>query len=94
MKTATWVKDLSGYTGMAALYKLSEPLASYGEPENSYEYVVVSSINDAWAIETYILGSDENGLIIDRPKLPGLVLVQGVYDHTVALNHAGYEVEE
>lgn len=91
MKTATWVKDVSGYAGMAALYKLSEPLASYDEPENSYEYVVVSAVHNRWATETYIFGSSESGRVSDWLELPGSV--RGVYDLTVALNHAGYEVE-
>lgn len=91
MKTAIKVKDVSGYTGSAALYKLSEPLASYDEPENSYEYVVVSAVDNQWATETYIFGSSESGRVSDWAELPGSV--RGVYDHTVALNHAGYEVE-
>jgi len=92
MKTATKVKDLDGFTGSAALYKLSEPIASYGEPENGYEYVVVSAVDNAYATETYIFGSSESGRVSDWTELPGSV--RGVYDHTVALNHAGYEVEE
>jgi len=92
MKTATKVRDLDGFAGDAALYKLSEPLASYSEPENSYEYVVVSAVNSTWAMETYIFGSSETGRVSDWAELPGSV--RGVYDHTVALNHAGYEVEE
>ena len=92
MKTATKVRDLDGFAGDAALYKLSEPLASYGEPENSYEYVVVSAVNSIWAMETYIFGSSETGRILDWAELPGSI--RGEYSHDVALNHAGYEVEE
>lgn len=85
MKTATKVRDLNGFGGIASLYKLSEPL-------DSYEYVIASSINDAWAIETFILGCNKNGGIIDGPNFPRLVaVIEGTDDHQVALNHAGYE---
>ena len=90
MKTATKVRDLDGFTGMAALYKLSEPLASYDEPENSYEDVVVSAVDNAYATETYIFGSSETGRVSDWLELPGSSC--GVYNHETALNNAGYEV--
>ena len=89
MNTATKVRDLDGFAGDAALYKLSEPLASYGEPENSYEYVVVSAVNSIWAMETYIFGSSETGRISDWLELPGSS--RGVYCHKTALENAGYE---
>lgn len=84
MKTATKVKKLDGFAGIAALYKLSEPL-------ENFEYVIVSA-STVLGVETYIFGSNEDGEVLDWEDLPGSV--RGVYDHTVALNHAGYEVEE
>lgn len=94
MKTATKVRDLDGFTGDAALYKLSETLCDYtydGEPMTGYEYVVVSAATTL-GVETYIFDSDKNGKILSSSELPGSI--RGVYDHTVALNHAGYEVNE
>lgn len=86
MKTATKVRDIDTEHGMVALYKLSEPL-------KDFEYVVVSAVNDSWSTETYIFGSSESGRVLSwDDELPGSV--RGVYDHQVALNHAGYEVEE
>ena len=84
MKTATKVRDLDTFRGMAALYKLSEPL-------KDFEYIAVSAVDNEWATETYIFGSSESGRVSDWLELPGSSC--GVYDHTVALNHAGYEVE-
>ena len=83
MKTATRVKDLENFTGMAALYKLSEPL-------KNFEYVVASAASVFGVDETYLFGSDENGEIVDWLELPGST--RNVYNHTVALNNAGYGV--
>lgn len=84
MKTATKVRDLDTFRGMAALYKLSEPL-------KDFEYVVVSAVDNQWATETYIFGSSENGRVSDWFELPGSS--RGVYNHETALNNAGYEVK-
>ena len=83
MKTATKLKKLDGFAGISALYKLSEPL-------KDFEYVIVSA-STIVGVETYIFGSNEDGEVLDWDELPGSV--RGVYDHTVALNDAGYEVE-
>lgn len=83
MKTATKVKDLDGFTGMAALYKLSEPLGSY-------EYVIASATTVLGIDETYLFGSDETGKVLSWSELGGSI--RRVYDHQIALNHAGYEV--
>lgn len=88
MKTATKVRDLKDYVGIAALYKLSEPLSSYDE-QSSYEYVVVSS-SAALGVETYIFGSNEAGEVLDWTELPGSLRM--VFNHQVVLNQAGYEV--
>ena len=83
MNIATKIKNLDGFTGMAALYKLSEPL-------DGFEYVVVSAATVFGRDETYTFGSNENGEVQDWLELPGSV--NGVCDHEVALNNAGYEV--
>lgn len=89
MKTATKVKDLNGFNGTAALYKLSEPIEGYNK--ETYEYVVASAVRN-WTVETYIFGSDENGQVLNWGELDGSV--RDVYDHEIALNNAGYEVNE
>ena len=83
MKTATKVRDLDTFRGMAALYKLSEPL-------KDFEYIAVSAVDNEWATETYIFGSSESGRVSDWFELPGSSC--GVYNHETALNNAGYEV--
>ena len=84
MKTATKVKDLDRANAVVALYKLSERL-------KFYNYVVVSSANVLEEDETYIFGSDENGVVIDWIELSGSQ--RGVYNHETVLNNAGYEVK-
>jgi len=97
MKTATKVKDLDNFSGVAALYKLSERL-------KFYNYVVVSSAtifeadetfvfgsDEIGEDETYIFGADENGEVLDWDELRGST--RGVYNHETALNNAGYEVK-
>jgi hypothetical protein len=84
MKSATKIKDLSGFKGEAALYKLSEPLSSF-------DYVVVSTSIVWGAIETYIFGSNENGEVLDWYGLHGSE--RGIYDHEKALENAGYCIE-
>ena len=85
MKTATKVKDLDGFTGKAALYKLSKPL-------RDYEYVIASAATVLEVDETYLFGSDETGKILSWSALPGSS--RGIYNLEVALSDAGYEVRE
>ena len=94
MKTATFKKMLRGFNGVAGLYELSEPLKPYAIDENDseYNYVVVSAAIAYGGPETYIFGADESGNVLDWLELPGSI--RGEYSHDVALNHAGYEVEE
>ena len=94
MKTATFKKMLRGFNGVAGLYELSEPLKPYAIEENDseYNYVVVSAAIAYGGPETYIFGADESGNVLDWLELPGSI--RGEYSHDVALNHAGYEVEE
>lgn len=82
METATKVRDLHNFTGMAALYKLSKPL-------EGYDYVVVSATRVYVQVETYIFPSNENGEVVDWGELPGSM--REVYNHATALKNAGYE---
>lgn len=90
-KTATKIKDLQDYSGVAALYKLSSPLV--GWYDDSWDYVIVSAASVFGEVETYIFPAvDENSL---KPvcwgELPGST--KGVLSHRQALENAGYEVE-
>ena len=64
--TATFVRDLSNFTGTAKLYRLSRPV-SYGwddeDPDRpTTEYVAVSATVAMFSgPETYIFPADENG---------------------------------
>lgn len=65
-KTARLIKKLENFTGHAALYELSKPLADY-DGEKHFKYVVISATNAMFTgPETYIFGADEKGEIQDR----------------------------
>lgn len=72
MKKAIQIKQLTGWTGNAILYKLSEPLSGYDYdqeydeetqkhfiiPPKGFRYVVVSAISNIFGLETFIFGVD------------------------------------
>lgn len=93
---ATKVKDLLGFMGDAALYKV-EPFVEYNKPYNNdlpaktTEYVVVSAVFASFAgPETYIFPADKNGEVVDWCELDGSY--KGGLNHEKALANAGYEV--
>lgn len=90
MKKATFVKHMGGWRGQAHLYRLSEPMPTYGETPTNY--VVVSAARDPLSDEpeTYIFASDDAGDVVDFAELPGSE--RSIFDHTKALANAGYEV--
>ena len=95
-KTATLVRALNGFTGSAALYKLSEPLhyLDWDEDGNEVEmaalYVVISAANVIFSgPETYIFPSNRKGEVVSWGELPGSY--RGGLDHHEALRGAGYE---
>jgi len=82
MKTYKKIKDLSGFTGSAALFELSEPL-------DGYKFVVASAANAMFSgPETYLFGANKNGVVQDWGELAGSS--RGIYDHEAALSNAGY----
>lgn len=89
-KIAVHIRQLDGFTGDAALYRVSPAMRTYDERE-AYEYVVVSATFVSGKPETYIFGSDEDGEVLNWLELPGSF--RGGLDHEVALNGAGYRVE-
>lgn len=87
-KTARLIKNLEDFTGHAALYELSEPLASY-DGEKHYKYVVVSATNVMLSgPETYIFPADEKGEVTEWGELAGSY--RGGLSHSEALEGVGY----
>lgn len=84
MSTATYIKNLSGWAGSAALYQLDPPLEGHG-------FVAVSSVDNNWAQETYIFPASSSGEVSDFGELPGSI--RGDYTHADALREAGYEIK-
>lgn len=75
---------LSGWTGEAKLYHLSEPLAGH-------QWVIVSAtVAFSSGPETYIFGATPEGDVFNWGELPGSY--RGGLDHAEALRGAGYEV--
>lgn len=97
-KTATEVRKLSGFTGDARLFRLSEPMgwSAWDSDSESYvssmtDHVIVSATTVMFSgPETYIFPASEAGEIVNWGKLDGSV--KGCLDHAEALRGAGYEV--
>jgi hypothetical protein len=64
MKIAKLKKCLKNFQGNATLFSLSEPWFGY-------EHVVVSAITLQDGAETFIFGSDSQGVVLDWADLPG-----------------------
>ena len=82
-KTATFVRNVTGWQSDARLYRLSEPLVEH-------ETVIVSAVSNEFGLETYIFGCDADGNDADFVELPGSF--KGDADHALALEYAGYAV--
>ena len=84
MNTAEQIKILEIHSGKhQAVYKLSKPLSGF-------KYVVVSSVCDTYAYETYIFGSTEDGEILSWSELEGSE--KCTMSHEQVLSNAGYTV--
>lgn len=99
LKTATFVKTLSDFTGTANLYRLNPPLTLRdrdrdrdGDGPVTAEYVVVSAtvVPFGGGPETYIFAADAAGEITSWLEMDGSY--RGGLDHEEALRGAGYEV--
>ncbi len=98
-KTATKVRDLDGFTGSAALFRLDPPMPitdyDYDSGDTvttgTSEYVVASATVVMFSgPETYLFPADADGNITDWGELHGSY--KGGLDHAAALHGAGYEV--
>jgi hypothetical protein len=91
VKTATLVKSITGWSGDARLFKLSEPVPyGYNEPETTTDHVIVSKVKDHLVCETYIFPADEHCVVIAWGELKGSL--KGDYSHADCLAVAGFEV--
>lgn len=75
MKTATFIKNLEGFTGSAKLYKLSEPL-SYNEintygglTELQVNYVVAHRITSKGETVSFVMPSSATGYLVSWADL-------------------------
>ena len=88
MKVAREIKKLTGWTGDARVFELSEPMQYEG---GKTKYVVVSAtVAPFTGAETYIFPSDEKGDVKKFSELDGSY--RGGLDHAQALEGAGYEI--
>jgi hypothetical protein len=87
MKTAEYIKDVSGFTGEAKLYKITKEIETN---KLNVSYVVVSATFVLDRCETYIFESDKNGNVTNWFELEGSC--NDVYDHEEALINGGYDI--
>lgn len=97
MPTATFIKDLDGFVGHAALYELSKPVEydkSWGDddpPAKTTTLVIVSSAHVMFSgPETYIFAANKAGAVLDWSELAGSQ--KGSVSHEEALADAGYKM--
>lgn len=86
MTTATYLRTLTGFSGDARLFKLSESI-QYDKGET--DHVIVSAVVVPFSgPETYIFPANENGEIAHWGELDGSF--RGGLDHAQALENAGW----
>lgn len=91
---AKYIKDIKGWTGVVKLYAVDPPVKYEDDDfkEQETKYVAVSATIAAFSgPETYIFPTDKDGNVLNWGELPGSF--QGSFNHTKALNDAGYSVE-
>ena len=97
MRTAVDLGKVNQYAGGdQRLYRLDPPIVKESwyedDPEERYEYVVVSAVVAYSGPETYIFPADKDGNITDWGELDGSY--RGGMDHEAALANAGYTVTQ
>ena len=90
-KIAHLIKPLQGFSGTAALYKLTPSLVVGDDNAlETHEYIVVSATIVMYSgPETYIFPANADGEVVDWLELPGSF--KGALDIEQALRNAGYE---
>jgi hypothetical protein len=87
---ATWIKNMDGWNGDAALYKLDSVVSTYDG--DTAEHVIVSAAQVFGAPETYIFAATADGEVISWGELPGSM--KGTLSHHEALDKlASYNPE-
>ncbi len=92
-KTATFIRFLDKFTGVAKLYRVSPKMAYEDGGEVKKTSFVVASATVAMfsGPETYLFPSNKDGEIINWGELDGSY--RGGLDHELALSNAGYSVK-
>ena len=92
MKTARLIKDLNDWNGAASVYELSTPATWLDDSnkEHKTKYVIVSAVNSAYAYETFIFPSDEDGEPLSMMEMDGSMT--DTVSHEDALSNAGYQI--
>ncbi len=95
-KTATFVRFVEGWRGIAELYKLDPPMEweDWGEEGKTQTreapYVIVSAVFAYSGPETYIFPANSKGEVVSWGELEGSF--RGELDIKQALLNAGYKV--
>jgi len=87
VKTATFMRKLSGFRGNAALYRVDPKMID--NTGKRYQYVVASAVQAYSGPETLIFGADDDGEIANWSELDG---GRGYLSHEDAFIEADYEV--
>lgn len=94
MTTATFLRDLEGFRGHAALYRLSDPVP-FGwnsDVSKTTDHVVISGADVPYSgPETYIFPANSDGEVIDWLEMEGSF--RGEIDHARAIAEAGWTTE-
>lgn len=94
--TAKFERDLSGFTGSAKLWSLSEEVPYGFQKDDSVEcnktkYVATSATDVMLSgAETFIFPTDENGSVLDWSEMEGSF--RGSLNHEQAILNAGWEI--
>jgi hypothetical protein len=87
---ATYVQDMSDFSGVAKLYRVDPPVSF--DDDKKADHVVVSAVDSEWACETYIFPANEKGDVLSWGELDGSQ--RGSVSHQEVLHAAGYQVED
>ena len=90
--TATKIRDLAGCSGVASLYRISEPIEyGYDDSASKTEFVVVSAVIAPFSgPETFIFPATEDGEAINYLELDGSM--RGTLSHEDAIANAGWSL--